>query len=79
MIKIEPTGFYTTIELSEMLHLHPVTIRGWLRSGKLKGVKVGRRYMAKGFDVIELLEGKTTSSQDTLEESNSDESAVTSK
>lgn len=38
---------YTVEEVAKILNIHPHTIRLWLKSGKLKGVKVGRYWRVK--------------------------------
>jgi excisionase family DNA binding protein len=35
---------YTVEEAASFLSIHPVTLRIWLRTGKIKGVKVGREW-----------------------------------
>lgn len=32
---------HTVHEVSERLRLHPATVREWLRTGRLKGVRMG--------------------------------------
>lgn len=51
--------FYTISELSEILSLHPDTIRILFRSGKLKGYKVGREWRATEETLKEYLESKS--------------------
>lgn len=34
--------YYTVAEIAEMLSLSPYTIREWCKSGKIKGIKIGR-------------------------------------
>jgi excisionase family DNA binding protein len=38
-------NLYTIKELSEKLELHPITLRSYIRNGKLKGQKGGGRWM----------------------------------
>jgi len=33
---------YTVEEAAQILSIHPDTLRIWLRTGKIKGVKIGR-------------------------------------
>ena len=33
----------TVPEVADVLRVHPETIREWLRSGRLEGVRIGRR------------------------------------
>lgn len=43
-IKVGGLTAYTVEELSEMLGVHPKTIRAMLHDGKLKGRKLARRW-----------------------------------
>lgn len=33
----------TVKQVAEQLQVHPETVRGWLRSGRLKGTRISRR------------------------------------
>ncbi len=35
---------YSKEEAAELLHISPLTLEGWLRKGKIVGVKVGRKW-----------------------------------
>jgi excisionase family DNA binding protein len=35
--------YFTVDQVAEILHLHPETVREWIRSGNLKGFRVGGR------------------------------------
>jgi len=40
----ETTDFETTEEFAARLRLHPETVRRWIRSRRLHGVRVGRHW-----------------------------------
>lgn len=42
MITIEGIKFYTINETAEVLHLNPMTIRRYIKSGKIDSVRVGQ-------------------------------------
>lgn len=42
--------FLTVREVAETLRVHPETVREWIRTGKLRGVRLGKR---SGFRVEE--------------------------
>lgn len=56
-----PEKVYTPEGAAEALMVSPKTIREWLRTGKLKGVKVGRLWRVRESDLQEILQA--TSSQ----------------
>jgi excisionase family DNA binding protein len=39
-----PDVFLTVEEVGERLKIHPESVREWLRTGKLKGLKAGRQW-----------------------------------
>ncbi len=41
--------WFTVDEVAERLKVNPVTVRGWIRSGELKAVQLGRA----GYRIIE--------------------------
>ena len=43
MIKIDDIEIYDVKECAEILHVHPQTVRNYLRQGKLRGQKVGAK------------------------------------
>jgi excisionase family DNA binding protein len=47
---------YTTEEVAEMLKLDPVTIRRFLRTKKLRGLKFGRSWRIEEKDLIDFIE-----------------------
>ncbi|MGW0825415.1 helix-turn-helix domain-containing protein [Streptomyces sp. NPDC002845] len=51
-----PTGSprqYTVDEVSDLLGLHAKTVRGYVRDGKLKATRVGKRYRIAADDLAE--------------------------
>jgi len=49
--------YYNTKEVSEMLSIGQEYLRQLLREGKVKGVKVGKRWKIKESDIEELARG----------------------
>lgn len=47
--------FLTVDEAAAILKVAPNTIRDWLKSGKLKGGKIGRLWRIKRADIDELV------------------------
>jgi len=43
MTEREPDRYLTVDEVSERLHFSGETIRRWLRSGRLRGIRMGER------------------------------------
>lgn len=50
--------FYTVDEVSEMLNIHPKTVRKYIREGKLGATKVGKQWRIAGHDLSLLVEGE---------------------
>jgi excisionase family DNA binding protein len=50
-----PEKVYTPEGAAEALMVSPKTIREWLRTGKLKGVKLGRLWRVRESDLVEFL------------------------
>ena len=48
--------FLTVEQVSKILQLHPYTVLKYIKDGKLRGMKLGRRYRLKKSDVDEFLE-----------------------
>lgn len=48
MITIDETAFYTIKDLEGMKLAEKVTIRNWIKSGKLKASRLGRKYLISG-------------------------------
>jgi excisionase family DNA binding protein len=51
-----PEKVYTPEGAAEALMVSPKTIREWLRTGKLKGVKIGRLWRVRESDLQEFLQ-----------------------
>lgn len=47
---------YTPEMAAELLHVSPLTLRSWLRIGRLNGVKVGRQWRIRESDLKAFLE-----------------------
>jgi len=43
-IKLGDLTFFDVMELSKKFSINPVTVRSYMRSGKLKGRKIGRKW-----------------------------------
>ena len=56
-IKIEGLKLYTVQDLSKILDVTPVTLRKYIRTGRIKAQKVGRRYMVTQESLKEFLNG----------------------
>ena len=52
--------YFTTEQVANILQVHPFTILKFIKSGKLKGIKLGRVYRIKESDVQEFLEERMT-------------------
>lgn len=48
----------TVEEVAEELSLHPVTVRDFLRDGKITGKKIGRRWYVTRESLLRLIEGE---------------------
>ena len=48
--------FLTTEQVADILQVHPFTILKFLKSGRLKGLKLGRVYRIQESDVHDFLE-----------------------
>jgi excisionase family DNA binding protein len=48
--------YLTTDEIAEALRVHKVTVVRWIREGKLKAKKVGRRWLIKESDYLIFVE-----------------------
>jgi len=49
---------YTVDEVAEMLHVHPQTVRGWIRTRQLGSHKVGRYDRISDEQVAQFLEAR---------------------
>jgi acetyl-CoA synthetase len=47
----------TPAQVAERVQVAPLTVMGWLRKGKLKGVKAGRFWRIRESDLEAFLEG----------------------
>ena len=54
---IRDMTLYSVPELSQKLNVTTVTIRNYLKQGKLKGQKVMGRWFISGEDIMEFFEG----------------------
>lgn len=54
--KIEPEKMYNLKELGVYLPITPDTVRAWIRTGKIKAVKIGRLWYVKGAELIRILD-----------------------
>jgi len=48
--------YYTIDEVAEMLKVVYMTVYRWIRNGKLKAFRVGKKYMIKKSDIEALIE-----------------------
>lgn len=51
---------YTLKEVSEKLDIHITTLRGYVKSGKLKATKLGNKYIVSEDNYIDFVNGKGT-------------------
>lgn len=51
--------FYSTEEVARMLKVGVVQVQRWLVAGKLRGTKVGKRWLISPQDLEEFVHGKT--------------------
>lgn len=51
---------YTLKEVSEKLDIHITTLRGYVKSGKLKATKLGNKYIVSEDNYIDFVNGKVT-------------------
>jgi len=56
--KFDSEAFYTIQDLEKVKLATRMTIRNWIKTGKLQAVRVGRQYIIKGKDIQEFLAGK---------------------
>ncbi len=54
-MKMGEEKIYTVEEVAEMLHFQPNTVRNWLVSGKLRGIKVGWQWRIRESDLQEFV------------------------
>ncbi|WKZ30399.1 MAG: helix-turn-helix domain-containing protein [Candidatus Dojkabacteria bacterium] len=53
---MEEEKYYTIEEVAEMLKVVYMTIYRWIKQGKLKAFRVGKKYMIKKSDIEALIE-----------------------
>lgn len=52
--------FYTVAELCELLKVKRLTIYRWIKSGKLKAIKIGKEYRFTKQEIDNLINSKAT-------------------
>jgi len=57
-IKLGKNKLYSVIELEAILPITPLTIRAYLRKGKIKGHKIGKNWYVSKENLEAFLEGK---------------------
>jgi len=53
---MEDEKYYTIEEVAEMLKVVYMTVYRWIKQGKLKAFRVGKKYMIKKSDIEALVE-----------------------
>jgi len=53
---MEDEKYYTIEEVAEMLKVVYMTVYRWIKQGKLKAFRVGKKYMIKKSDIEALIE-----------------------
>lgn len=66
--EIMENKFYTVDQISEMLNIHPKTVRKYVREGKLRGTKVGKQWRITGHDLSLFVEGEGSIALDNFHE-----------
>jgi excisionase family DNA binding protein len=51
MFEVNSNAFYTLMDLENGLNISIVSLREWIKQGKLKASKVGRKYIVSGQDL----------------------------
>jgi excisionase family DNA binding protein len=51
---------YTTEQVAKILQIHPLTVLNYIKSGKLKGVRLGRVYRIRESALQNFLEQEST-------------------
>lgn len=51
---------YTTEQVAKLLQIHPLTVLNYIKSGKLKAVKLGRVYRIRESALQDFLEQEST-------------------
>lgn len=58
MVKLETTTAYTVQEVAERIHRTPVTVRNYIREGRLRAQKVGNTWYITEETLTELITGE---------------------
>lgn len=53
---MEDERYYTIDEVADMLKVVYMTVYRWIKQGKLKAFRVGKKYMIKKSDIENLIE-----------------------
>ena len=56
-IKFSDQELYSVKELEKILPITPLTVRAYIRKGKIKGSKIGKNWYVKKKDLEAFLEG----------------------
>ena len=56
-IKFSDQELYSVKELEKILPITPLTVRAYIRKGKIKGSKIGKNWYVKKQDLEAFLEG----------------------
>lgn len=56
----EPERLFTVEELSERLHVHPQTVRTWIREGDIGNVTIGRYRYVSASQLTKFIDQHTT-------------------
>ncbi|MEA2640327.1 MAG: Helix-turn-helix domain [Chloroflexota bacterium] len=62
-LEIRPNAVYTLAEVCRILKISDATMRRWLKSGKIRGARVGRAYRVLGSQLLEALSADGETSQ----------------
>lgn len=54
---------YTVNDIAEALHTTPRTVLNYLRSGRLKGAKIGGKWLVTRENLLELINGSANGSR----------------
>ena len=60
-------AYYTVDKVSEMIGMHPKTIRKYINEGKLKANKVGKQWRITGHDLSVFTEGEVKEKENDVE------------
>lgn len=66
-------NYLTTEQVAKILQVHPFTILKFIKSGKIKGVKLGRVYRINENDVKDFLENMSVGSTQRKHKENKEE------